>query len=491
MVSILLITALVGQVHAGPAAEFLKTNQQLNGGFITDPLKPGEVAHPTLRTTRTAIRVHRMLGKTVPDLDQLVAFHAACYDATSGGFSAEPGGKPDPISTSVGLMILHELKMPTDRYMDRALKFMNQHTEGFEQIRMVAPSLEEFDVSIPNAAIWEKELQAKKNPDSSFGADPGAARRTALYGVAIQRLGGKLDRDKTLKVLRAGQLADGGWGNLSTEHSDLESCYRVLRLFHRFDALPDRPEALRGFIACCKNKDGGYGRTPEQASSLHGTYYATILYGWLDDLDKSHLDQTRQSWNFDDVPSGKLPPGWTAANTLPKKTTQWQVENSDEGKALAQVSRQGPNQQFNLCVSDDERVNADMRVRIKPISGKTDQGGGLVWRYRDDKNYYVARWNPLEDNVRVYKVVDGVRTQLDTAKVSPGDDWRTLRIVTYGRDIRGYLNGQLILEAEDDQFSQPGAIGLWTKADAVTQFDDLQVVAAFREDLEEMPTPLP
>lgn len=487
MITVLIIAALIAQVHGGPAASFLKEKQQPNGGFISDPLKPGETAQPTLRTTRTAIKVHQMLGKELPNRDQVVQFLYGCYDEKSGGFAAQPGGEPDPISTSVALMILDVLELPVEPYLDRGLKFMNEHPEGFEQVRMVAPSLEQLKVTIPQAKVWLKDCQAKMNPDGSFGKAPGVARQTGLYGVAIQRLGGEVDKERTLKVLRAGQLADGGWGNQSDEYSDQESCYRVVRLFHRLGELPDRPDDVRGFIASCKNSDGGYGRTPDQPSSLHGTYYATILTMWLDELEQTHLDQTRAQWDFDDIPVGKLPPGWATANTRAPATTTWACEASEQGNALVQTSTTGANQQFNICISDLHRVNADMSVRVKAKSGVIDQGGGLVWRFADPQNYYVARWNPLEDNVRVYKVVDGVRTQLDTAKVPPGDGWRTLRIVTYGRDIRGYLDGQLILEAEDDQFAQPGGIGLWTKADAVTAFADLQVVAAFKKDVEEMP----
>ncbi len=82
--------------------------------------------------------------------------------------------------------------------------------------------------------------------------------------------------------MREGQRSDGGFGNDTQEQSDLESCYRVVRLFARLDALPDNPEKLRAFIAACHNDDGGFGRTPEEPSSLHGTYYATILRYWLD-----------------------------------------------------------------------------------------------------------------------------------------------------------------------------------------------------------------
>ena len=119
----------------------------------------------------------------------MIAFHAGCYDQSTGGFSETPGGSPDPISTSVGLMILRELKLPSDAYLERGLSFMNEHTQSFEQMRMVASSLEEYGVTIPNAKVWASQLLTEANNDGSFGTGPGQARTTGLYGVAIQRLG--------------------------------------------------------------------------------------------------------------------------------------------------------------------------------------------------------------------------------------------------------------------------------------------------------------
>jgi hypothetical protein len=114
-------------------------------------------------------------------------------------------------------------------------------------------------------------------------------------------------------------------------------------------------------------------------------------------------------------------------------------------------------------------------VRLKAVAGETDRGGGLVWRAKDKNNYYIARYNPLEPNFRVYKVEDGKRTQLDHAE-APGDtEWHTLRITMNGREIFGYLDGKNLLEAEDSTFVDVGKIGLWSKSDARSYFDDLTV----------------
>lgn len=264
------------------AVAFLKTHQLPSGGFVTKLPEKGADPVPSLRTTRTAVRAHRLLGVDVPNPDKILEFLLACYDEKTGGFADRPGAKPDPISTSVALMILQELKKPTDKYLEKALTFMGEMTSGFEQIRMVASGLEETEKTVPQQKGWVAEIEKGRNDDGSFGKGPGAARTTALNVVALQRLGAKVKGpDAVLKVLRTGQRKDGGFGGDAEGGSDLESCYRVVRLFSRLDAKPDRPDDLEKFIASCKNKDGGYATKPGDPSSLHGTYYATIIRHWM------------------------------------------------------------------------------------------------------------------------------------------------------------------------------------------------------------------
>ncbi|MFO1065449.1 MAG: hypothetical protein U0892_16410 [Pirellulales bacterium] len=150
-----------------------------------------------------------------------------------------------------------------------------------------------------------------------------------------------------------------------------------------------------------------------------------------------------------------------------------------------QYSSQGEKKQFNLCIGDWYYVDLKLSVRLKAADGRIDRGGGLIWRRSDPNNYYIARWNPLEQNVRMYKVVDGIRSQLDTAQ-APGDPsaFHSLSVVCVGRDMRAYFDGKLLLEAEDDQFN--ARIRLWTKADAVTEFDDFSVQVAGPADIEEI-----
>jgi hypothetical protein len=180
------------------------------------------------------------------------------------------------------------------------------------------------------------------------------------------------------------------------------------------------------------------------------------------------------------VKPGELPKGWKAEKTHEGPGSVWKVvENASApgGKALAQVSADGPKPLYNLCIAEETKfADVDLSVSLKANAGKIDQGGGLIWRCQDADNYYVARWNPLEDNFRVYKVEKGKRTQFATAYVKvPADEWHVLRVIHEGSNILCYLDGKLYLYVKDATFSQTGKIGLWTKADAQTSFADLKV----------------
>jgi hypothetical protein len=184
--------------------------------------------------------------------------------------------------------------------------------------------------------------------------------------------------------------------------------------------------------------------------------------------------------SWENAKIGQLPPGWTAARTGTGSGSVWEVVEDATAphgtKVLAQVSDQGPNHSFNLCVAANTRyADVDVSVAFKAVAGKLDQGGGLVWRYRDANNYYIARMNPLEDNFRVYKVVAGKRIQLATADVkAAAGQWYTVRVVQRGAHIRCDFDGRSHLEVDDATFPDAGRIGLWSKADAQTRFADLR-----------------
>ena len=166
---------------------------------------------------------------------------------------------------------------------------------------------------------------------------------------------------------------------------------------------------------------------------------------------------------------------------------RWLVQQDAGGKYLAQLDADRTNARFPVAVmSDITAADVDVSVRFKPVSGRVDQAGGLVWRFQDEDNYYIVRANALEDNVVLYKVQNGRRTDLPVKGEGrtygkktevPSGQWSTLRLVAAGSTFTVYFNGAKLYDVEDSTFTRPGRVGVWTKADSVTQFDDLTVSA--------------
>jgi hypothetical protein len=183
------------------------------------------------------------------------------------------------------------------------------------------------------------------------------------------------------------------------------------------------------------------------------------------------------SFNFNNDDTGIMPPNWSVALTGNGSMCSWQVLNIDGNKVMAQTSTQDDGYRFNIAVNNKLNYrNVSISVKFKGVSGNEDQGGGPVWRYIDSQNYYVVRANPLENNYRLYKVVNGRRTELKSADIDiKTGKWYNLKITMKGNTIKCYFNGKLQLQTNDDTFTDAGKIGLWTKSDAVTYFDDMQV----------------
>ncbi len=183
---------------------------------------------------------------------------------------------------------------------------------------------------------------------------------------------------------------------------------------------------------------------------------------------------------FDDVEVGSFPTGWKVEATHPEgNLAEWSVQkdSSSGGQVLEMKINDYGGNTFNLCWTDQVTFQSGVvEVKVKAHEGRIDQGGGPIWRVADKDNYYIARWNPLEDNFRVYYVKDGRRVQLGSARVTlPTDQWHTITILHRGSQITGYLNGEKLLEVNDSTFTEAGRVGVWTKADAATSFDDLEV----------------
>ncbi|MEE9121254.1 MAG: family 16 glycoside hydrolase [Syntrophobacteria bacterium] len=188
-------------------------------------------------------------------------------------------------------------------------------------------------------------------------------------------------------------------------------------------------------------------------------------------------------WNFEGIAVGQIPKNWKVEGTNQRgPLATWEVttvKSAPSGEKVFALTN--PNHDsgrtFNICWTDAVSfLNGEIEVRFKSNSGVVDQGGGVIWRAQDKDNYYIARFNPLEENFRIYYVERGWREKLASITINlPAGVWHKMTIIHKGTKIEGYLNDQKLLEIMDSTFTRSGGIGLWTKADAATAFDDLLV----------------
>ncbi|HLC15832.1 MAG TPA: family 16 glycoside hydrolase [Thermodesulfovibrionia bacterium] len=192
-------------------------------------------------------------------------------------------------------------------------------------------------------------------------------------------------------------------------------------------------------------------------------------------------DTNNVTFDFEDTASGQIPEGWIVESTGQSgPIATWQVvfDKESESKVLGMTkANHNSDSTFNICRTKNVNFkDGEIEVRFKAIEGKEDQGGGPVWRLQDKDNYYIARANPLENNFRLYYVKNGERTALASADVDvPSNKWHTIKIIHKAEHIEAYLNRKKYLEAKDSTFNDAGKVGLWTKADAVTDFDDFKI----------------
>jgi len=211
-------------------------------------------------------------------------------------------------------------------------------------------------------------------------------------------------------------------------------------------------------------------------------------FGWL--VSFGLIASTGHVITFDHYPLGKTPPGWTVAMTNQGAAPRWEVRRDPSAPTqpyvFAQLSTDSRQDRFPLAILDGVSLrDGDVSVRLKPISGHDEQAGGLVFRYRDEKNYYLVRANALRDNVELYKVENGRRVPIQPRGMPPFDFgikhdiqpnmWHILKVSVHGNRFQVFVNHRRILQAEDSTFTNAGKVGLWTAGDSITYFDDFRV----------------
>jgi hypothetical protein len=201
----------------------------------------------------------------------------------------------------------------------------------------------------------------------------------------------------------------------------------------------------------------------------------------------AHAQTVVIDFNKDEL--GKTPKGFSTALTGKGEPGNWIVDvdkqDQSHGNVLAQTDIDKTGYRFPVCVYDAiSAKDVDVSVRFKPVKGKEDQAAGIVWRYKDKDNYYIVRANAAENNVVLYKVENGNRSDLPLVgkgrtygmKTSvPSGAWGTLRVVAKGDLFEVYCNGKKLYDVQDNAFTEAGKVGLWTKADSYTLFDDLSI----------------
>jgi hypothetical protein len=183
--------------------------------------------------------------------------------------------------------------------------------------------------------------------------------------------------------------------------------------------------------------------------------------------------------NFDSFSPGALPADWVCGVTG-SGGSRWTVEPDADAPSKPNVVRQSGVGDFPWCaLKSASMADGYVEVRFKALSGRSDQAGGVMWRWKDGNNYYIARANALENNVSLYYTANGRRNTIKYVDAPvPRNRWHTLRVDFAGTSIKVSLNGKTYIDVQDKRISGAGAVGMWTKADSVTVFDDFAYGAA-------------
>lgn len=193
------------------------------------------------------------------------------------------------------------------------------------------------------------------------------------------------------------------------------------------------------------------------------------------------LESSTRVWTFDDDQPEALPAEFQVGTLFDGRPAgDWKVLHTDQANSppnvLGQMMGKGAEHAYKtVLINGTQASDIELQVSFLPIGGKADMGGGLIWRATDDRNYYLTRANPLEQNIRVYRVVKGVRHMLKNFdRTIDIRHWHQLRVVQRGCQIEVFYDDERVFDLCDKTFTQ-GMVGLWTKSDAVTYFDNLQL----------------
>jgi acetyl esterase/lipase len=414
-----------------PTARYLAAFQNPDGGFAA---KAGD--RSSLPATSTIVRTLKNVGGSIPDVLASLKYLRLCVDKSSGGFATTPGGTPDVRTTAVALMAVADMKIASDEMIQGAITYFGKNVQTFEDVRIAVAGLEAVEKTSPDFDRWKSQVEKDRNADGTWGSGPGRFRDTGGAAVALLRMGVPLDKkDAVLATLRAGQNPDGAWSK-SESGSDLEATYRIMRCFFMLKEAPDLAR-LRGFIARCRQSDGGYGVQPGAPADPTGTYYATTILRWVKLLGgEPGLVETS---GFVPLFNGKDLTGWEGDTSI------WSAKDG----VLTGTS---PGLKYNDFLAT-EREYGDFMLKLTFRMANGAGNSGVQFRsdrlpphemigYQADigQNY----WGALYDESRRKRVL--VQGSEAAVKAVNKDGWNPYEVRAMGPKIRLTLGGKMSVD---------------------------------------------
>ncbi len=460
--------------HAQTPAEYLQTaayaaaHQNKDGGFAA---KAGQKS--SLGATNSGLKILLHVGGSVPDILSCVHYVKSCRDS-SGGFAPEPGGKPDVVTTAVGLMAASELKIADAELVKAAIGYLGKNAKTFEEVRMAIAGLEAVHTPSADFPRWLEEINKLREPDGTFGKGAGKAYATGGCAAAILRMGMKLEnRDAIISAIKAGQH-DGGWSR-EDGPPDLGASYRVMRALFMLGEKPD-VERLLSFVKSCRRSDGSYASSPGGTGDIGGTYTATIITRWARLL--TGLPAVTEIAGFTPLVAVKDLTGWEGDKDLWSVADGMLIGRSPGIKHNEFLATTRPYGDFMLALNFrmlDGKGNSGVQFRSVRVPNREMSG------YQADIGE--GFWGCLYDESRRNKIL--VQSSENAKKALHKTDWNHYTVRAMGDHITLGLGGALSVDYHetDSSVARSGLLAVQIHAGGPmeVQFKDVMI--------QELPTP--
>jgi len=461
------LTSAAGARAQSPAefaqtAAYVGSLQNPDGGFASAPGQPS-----SLGATNSAVKILGYVGGSIPDVLKCIEYVKSCR--VDGGFAPAPGGKPDSLTTSIGLLVVGELKIADRELIDGAIAYFHENAKEDEQVRMAIAGLEGVDAKSPDMPRWVEQIEKLGRPDGTVAEGPDQAFKAGTIAATVLRAGGSLkNREVLVAAMKAGQRPDGGWSK-GDGPSDLGSSYRIVRALYMMKERPDL-DRLRSFIASCRKPDGTYSSTPGGEGNLGGTYTASILTYWSRRLEA--LPPIVETAGYARLFNGRDLEGWDGDHSVWSARDGMIVGKSNGLDHNEFLAFHQPFRDFVLSLSFrvvDGKGNSGVQLRSIRVPG-TEMSG-----YQADIGE--GYWGSLYDESRRNKtLVEGSPAAL--AKLNK-TDWNHYVVRAFGDRITVYLNGAVSVDYKetDPSIARDGLIALQVHAGEPmeVQFKDVMI----------------